>query len=79
MTGTLPSERLGIKGEVAALSVDLAIASRLFLLETESREMDAKRIAYEVSKIFAGTPEDDVLDADILRDDPYADKDTQVW
>lgn len=81
--GVLPSQRLGIEGEVAALSFDLAVCSRLFLLEQQQAEYQAKLIAYEVSKIFAppkeGEGDDSILESDLLRDDKYADANTQIW
>lgn len=80
-TGTPASERLQIKDEVVALDFDLAVSYRLFLLRIDEQKAMARRIAYEVSKIFASGDEygDDVIDASDLRADPYIDKDTQIW
>jgi hypothetical protein len=78
MTATPPSERLGIKGEVAALGIDLAVSSRLFLLEQEVNERQARLIAYEVAKLWSGTTDGDTIDNELLRGDPYADENTQI-
>ncbi len=45
-------EWLEIKDPVLALSLQNAVTLRLLMFDTECRKTDAKRIAYEVSKIF---------------------------
>jgi hypothetical protein len=78
-TGIPASKRLQIKDEVAALDFDLAVTYRLFLLRIEEQKAAARRIAYEVSRIFGGgsDDDDDVLSASSI--DRYADETTQYW
>jgi hypothetical protein len=81
-TGIPASKRLGIKDEVIALDFDLAVTNRLFLYQTEERKALAKHIAYEVAKWWSGDSDDDddsILDHDVIRNDPYADENTQYW
>jgi hypothetical protein len=82
-TGIPASQHLGIKDEVVALDFNLAVTFRLFRLRQEEQKGLAKRIAYECSKIFGGSDDEDgdeILDAtDLISNDRYADKNTQVW
>jgi hypothetical protein len=81
-TGIPASQRLGLKDEVVALDLDLAVSFRLFRLREEEEKRAARRTAYEVSKMLFGGPDDDdddILDSDVIRRDPYADEKTQVW
>lgn len=63
-TGIPASQHLNIRDEVAALDFDLAVSYRLFLLRIEEQKAGAKRIAYEVSKIFGSGEDDDYADQD---------------
>lgn len=75
-TGTPASQHLGIKDEVVALNFNLAVTLRLSRYDLEVMKAQAKRTAYEVSKIF-GDSNDDVLDSEII--DKYADENTEIW
>jgi hypothetical protein len=83
-TGIAASKRLDIKDEVVALDFDLAVSYRLFRLQIEEHKAIARRIAYEVSKLFGGTKEADdddrILDAhELITGDKYANRNTQIW
>lgn len=71
------SQRLKIRDEVAAMSFDLAVSYRLLVFENERARLQAKLIAYEVSKIFDdGSGSDPGSNA---WDDKYSDANTMVW
>lgn len=65
------------------MDFDLAVTNRLFLYQVEERKVLAKHIVSEVSKWWSGEPDDEdddsILDSPLLKNDPYADRNTQVW
>lgn len=74
-TGIPASQHLLVRDEVLALDFNLAVTLRLSRYDCDVMKTQAKRIAYEVSKIFSDR-EDDT--DDFISNDPYADKDTQI-
>lgn len=53
-SGCRPSEMAGIDDDIAALDFDLAHAVRLEVYDARCREIQAKLIAREVGRLFAG-------------------------
>ena len=49
----------GIADEMAALEFDLACAARLQFYDADVLKTQAKRIAYEVAKLWSGSTGDD--------------------
>lgn len=82
--GIQPSKRIGVRDEVLALDFDRAVSLRLLRFDNEKADENAKKIAYQVSKIFGSgeTSDDEILDSselhELLRDDPYADGTTVI-
>lgn len=74
-TGTLASRRLQIQDEVVALDFDLAVTLRLFKFDNQKEAANKK---FWMRMIGGEKGDDDVLEAATL-DDPYADKNTEVW
>ena len=81
-SGTRPSELAGIPCENAALDFDLTCSFRLQLYDAETMKTNAKLIAYECSKIFSESRNDDPDEysgRQATNGDPYADENTQYW
>ena len=72
-TGKPASEHLQIKDDVVALDFNLAVTHRLSRYDLEVMQAQAKRIAYEASKIFREEEEE------VTYDDKYTDASTEVW
>lgn len=82
-SGVRASERLEIADKVVAWDLENAVTYRLLKFDNEKQKQMAKMIAYEVSKIFGdGSDDDSVLNATelhpLVRNDPYADENTQI-
>lgn len=75
-TGIPASQHLGVRDEVIALDFNLAVTLRLSRYDNEVMRTQAKRIAYEVSKIFSD--KEDFEDNELITNDPYADENTQI-
>jgi hypothetical protein len=77
-TGIPASRRLQIRDEVTALEFDAAVSLRLLNFDNDQAKGLSRLIAYEVSKIFGGGRDDDVLNSPVIGD-KYSDGNTQIW
>jgi hypothetical protein len=77
-SGIPASHRLNIKDEALALDFDLAVSLRLLHYD-QKQEYENKK--FWVKLVTGETIEDpdDVLGAEIIASDRYADKNTEVW
>lgn len=77
-TGIPASERLQIKDEVTALEFDLAVSLRLFQFDNK-KDRDNRNFWI---RMLGGTVDDDddsILNAELVNNDAYADKNTVTW
>ena len=77
-SGSRPSDLAGIDDDIAALDFDLACAFRLEIYDNDKLKTQAKRIAYEVSKIFGDGSEDDDGD-EAASSDRFKESKAEVW
>lgn len=77
-TNVPASRRLNIKDEVVALDFDLAVTLRLLRFDNEKDHQNRKFWVRLVTGETIEDPDEDILGADIIASDKYADKNTQV-
>lgn len=77
-TGIPASKHLKIEDEVIALDFNLAVTLRLLRFDNEKENSNKKFWVKLVTGETIEDPDEDILGADIIASDRYADKNTQV-